>query len=98
MAKIGSIASVATLLAAVSIATAAPSTPAPSGARSAQDVVDFLQKHGYEVILDKMGTLPLDQCGVAAVRPGRAISSIDATGGDREELLNGSSAYVLARC
>lgn len=66
--------------------------------RSAQDVVDFLQKNGYEVIVDKIGTLPLDQCDVAAVRLGPAIVSIDATGSDRAEILNDTSAYVVARC
>lgn len=89
---------IATLLAAVSIAAAAPSAAAPSGARSAQDVVDSLQQNGYKVILNKIGTVPLDQCDVAAVRPGRAITAIDATGGVREELLSYTTAYVVARC
>ncbi|BCI51132.1 hypothetical protein NIIDNTM18_04100 [Mycolicibacterium litorale] len=98
MTKLGPNASIATVLAAVSILTAAPSASAPSGPRSAQDVVDFLQKNGYEVIVDKIGTLPLDQCDVAAVRLGPAIVSIDATGSDRAEILNDTSAYVVARC
>ncbi|UNB52492.1 hypothetical protein [Mycolicibacterium sp. YH-1] len=89
---------IATLLAAVSIAAAAPSAAAPSGARSAQDVVDSLQKNGYKVILNKIGTVPLDQCDVAVVRPGRAITVIDATGGVREEILSYTTAYVVARC
>lgn len=68
------------------------------GTRSAQDVVDSLQQNGYKVILSKIGTVPLDQCDVAAVRPGRAITAIDATGGVREEILSYTTAYVIARC
>lgn len=89
---------IATLLAAASIATAAPSVAAPSDARSAQDVVDSLQKNGYKVIVNKIGTVPLDQCDVAAVRPGQAITAIDATGGVREVILSYTTAYVVARC
>jgi hypothetical protein len=88
----------AALLVAVSIAAAAPAAAAPSGARTAQDVIDSLQKDGYRVILNKFGTLPLDQCHVVSIRPGQAITAIDATGGDRTEMLSYTTAYVVVRC
>jgi hypothetical protein len=87
-----------TMLIAVAVSAAPPSAAAPSGTASAQGVVDSLQKNGYRVIVSKIGAAPLDQCYVAAVRPGREITVIDATGGDREQLVSYTTVYVDARC
>jgi hypothetical protein len=51
---------------------------APSGPTTASEEVSTLQAHGFHVILNKIGTAPLDQCVVKAVRPGQTFSRMDS--------------------
>jgi hypothetical protein len=46
---------------------------APSGVTAAQ-TVGQLQSQGFDVIVHKVGTAPLDQCVVNAVRPGQTFA------------------------
>lgn len=74
---------------------------APSDPSSATDTVQSLQADGYKVILNKVGTAPLSQCTVTAVRPGREITQ-PATGrvGSRDpvqEVLY-TTVYVDVKC
>lgn len=46
---------------------------APSGVGSAQDTIDELQRDGYRVTLNRIGTAPLDRCTVASVRARGAV-------------------------
>ncbi|MFM9034142.1 MAG: hypothetical protein ACKOQ4_07615 [Mycobacterium sp.] len=47
--------------------TAAPAGPA-SAEQSAQDTISDLQKQGYSVQIDKIGTGPMSKCVVTSVR------------------------------
>lgn len=63
-------------LAAIGLAGAA--NAAPSGPASASEAVSSLQADGFHVILNKVGAAPLDQCSVAAVRPGQTYTRMDS--------------------
>jgi hypothetical protein len=64
------------IAAAVGLAGAA--NAAPSGPTTASETVGSLQAEGFHVILNKVGTAPLDQCVVSAVRPGQTYSRMDS--------------------
>ena len=71
------------VIAAGAIATAAlglagAAAAAPSGAIDASQAVGQLQARGFDVIVNKIGTAPLDQCVVSAVRPGQTFSRMDS--------------------
>ena len=71
------------VIAAGAIATAAlglagAAAAAPSGAIDASQAVGQLQARGFDVIVNKVGTAPLDQCVVSAVRPGQTFSRMDS--------------------
>lgn len=51
---------------------------APSGALDASQAVGQLQARGFDVIVNKVGTAPLEQCVVSAVRPGQTFSRMDS--------------------
>jgi hypothetical protein len=70
-------------LAAAVIVLAAPAAAAPSGPGNAQQTISQLQSEGYNVIVNRVGTTPLDQATVVAVRPGQTFSRTDSgTPGD----------------
>lgn len=52
------------------IAAAQPAAAAPAGPDSVKDTVSRLESNGYKVILNKVGSAPLEQCTVSGVRPG----------------------------
>ena len=71
------------VIAAGAIATAAlglagAAAAAPSGTIDASQAVGQLQARGFDVIVNKVGTAPLDQCVVSAVRPGQTFSRMDS--------------------
>ena len=71
------------VIAAGAIATAAlglagSAGAAPSGALDASQTVGQLQARGFDVIVNKVGTAPLDRCVVKAVRPGQTFSRMDS--------------------
>lgn len=70
------IASGAITVASLGLAGAAGA--APSGALDASQTVSQLQARGFDVIVNKLGTTPLDQCVVSAVRPGQTFSRMDS--------------------
>ena len=94
---------IATLLAggltAAIVGLAAPADAAPSGARNAQDTISRLQSEGYNVIVNRVGTTPLDQATVVAVRPGQTYSRTDSgTPGDSfETTVTDKTVYVDVR-
>ncbi|MGV9799998.1 hypothetical protein ACWDTP_18320 [Mycobacterium sp. NPDC003449] len=57
-------------LAAAVIGLAAPAQAAPSGSGNAQQTIRELQARGYKVIVNRVGSAPLEQASVLAVRPG----------------------------
>ena len=70
------IAAGAIAVAAVGLAGAA--NAAPSGPTTAAQTVSNLQARGFHVILNKVGTAPLENCVVSAVRPGQTYSRMDS--------------------
>jgi hypothetical protein len=71
------------VIAAGAIATAAlglagAAGAAPSGASDASQAVSQLQARGFDVIVNKVGTAPLEQCVVSAVRPGQTFTRMDS--------------------
>ena len=68
-------------LAAAVIGLASPAGAAPSGPDNAQDTISQLEAQGYHVVVNRLGSTPLDQATVVAVRPGQTHETIDSRGG-----------------
>ena len=77
---------VASGLAAAFLGFAAPAVAAPSGPGSAQDTISQLESQGYKVIVNRVGSTPLDQASVVAVRHGQTYSRTDS-GNPGDDLL-----------
>ncbi|MBE1546622.1 hypothetical protein GGC64_000630 [Mycobacterium sp. OAS707] len=57
---------------------AGTATAAPSAAADASQTISQLRASGFEVIVNKLDTAPLDHCVVSAVRPGQTFSRMDS--------------------
>jgi hypothetical protein len=68
-------------LTAAILGLAAPAGAAPTGPGTAQDTISQLQADGYNVIVNHIGSTPLDQATVVAVRPGQTHETTDSRGG-----------------
>uniref|UniRef100_A0A5Q5CL93 PASTA domain-containing protein n=1 Tax=Mycobacterium sp. (strain JLS) TaxID=164757 RepID=A0A5Q5CL93_MYCSJ len=81
------------------IAAAQPAAAAPTGPDSVQDTVSRLESKGYKVILNKVGSAPLEQCTVSGVRPGRDVTEFRQNRRDQlvERVLY-TTVYVDASC
>jgi NADPH:quinone reductase-like Zn-dependent oxidoreductase len=90
----------AIVTAALGLAGAAAA--APSRAGDASQVVGGLQARGFDVIVNRVGTAPLDQCVVSAVRPGQTFSRMDSGApGAMDDIVTTVSArtvYVDVAC
>jgi hypothetical protein len=71
---------------------------APSGVGSAQDTVNELENNGYKVVLNKLGTAPLDHCTVDSVRAGDMVSHAVQTGGQFVSQIVYQTVYLTAKC
>jgi hypothetical protein len=98
MKTFGVATTVATGLAAAIIGLAAPAAAAPTGPGSAQQTISELQGQGYTVIVNRLGTAPLDQATVVAVRPGQTYSRTDTgvpgAGNDIHTTVTDKTVYV----
>jgi len=65
-------------IAIAALGLAGTANAAPSGAVDASQTVSQLQARGFDVIVNKLGAGPLDQCVVSAVRPGQTFSRMDS--------------------
>jgi hypothetical protein len=65
-------------LTAAVLGLAAPAGAAPTGAGNAQQTINQLHADGYNVIVNRVGTTPLDQATIVAVRPGQTYSRTDS--------------------
>lgn len=59
------------------IGSAGMASAAPNGPSNAQQTIKELQSQGYTVIVNRVGSSPLDQASVVAVRPGPNFSRTD---------------------
>lgn len=83
-------------LTAAVVGLAAPAAAAPSGVGNAQNTIQNLESQGYHVIISKLGTAPLDQSAVLAIRPGQTYSRTDSgsPGDDLTTTVTGKTVYV----
>jgi hypothetical protein len=65
-------------LASAALGLAGNANAAPSGSLSVDTSVSQLRAQGFEVIVNRIGTAPSDQCTVGAVRPGQTFSRTDS--------------------
>jgi hypothetical protein len=65
-------------MATAALGLAGTAGAAPSGAVDASQTVSQLEASGFDVIVNKLGTAPLDQCVVSSVRPGQTYSRMDS--------------------
>jgi len=65
-------------LGAAALGLAGAATAAPSVTPDASQTISQLKARGFEVIVNKLDTAPLDQCVVSAVRPGQTFSRMDS--------------------
>jgi hypothetical protein len=65
-------------LAAAILGLAAPVQAAPTGPGNAEQTISRLEAQGYNVIVNRVGTVSLDQATVVAVRPGQTYSRTDS--------------------
>ncbi|MCW2556161.1 MAG: hypothetical protein JWP55_125 [Mycobacterium sp.] len=96
MKKLGFATIVASGLAAAVLGLAAPADAAPSGPGNAQDTISKLEAQGYNVIINHVGSTPLEQASVVAVRPGQTFSRTDSgnPGDDLATTVLGKTVYV----
>jgi hypothetical protein len=98
MKKFGFAAATVSGLAAAIIAMAAPAAAAPTGPGSAQQTISELQAQGYTVIVNRLGTAPVGQASVVAVRPGQTYSRTDTgvpgAGNDISTTVTDKTVYV----
>ena len=86
MKKFGFANLLASGLTAAILGLAAPASAAPTGPGNAHETINQLQADGYNVIVNRTGSTPLDQATVVAVRPGHTYSRTDSgTPGDSLE-------------
>ena len=78
MKKMGLATIAASGLAAAILGLAAPAGAAPTGPGNAQETITELRADGYNVIVNRVGTTPLEQATVVAVRPGQTYSRTDS--------------------
>jgi hypothetical protein len=78
MKNLGFATIVASGLVAAVLGLAAPADAAPSGPGNAQDTISKLEAQGYNVIINHVGSTPLQEASVVAVRPGQTFSRTDS--------------------
>ncbi len=59
------------------VGSAGPAVAAPNGPSNAEQTIRNLQSQGYTVIVNRLGSSPLDKASVVAVRPGPNFSRTD---------------------
>ena len=102
MTKLPITAITAGALSAAALALAAAAAAAPSGPSSVDQTVNQLQADGYTVIVNKVGAASVNQCTVAAVRPGQTYSRTDSgTPGAQDDVhttVTGKTVFVDLAC
>ncbi len=64
-------------IAATALGFAGSAAAAPMGSNVSQ-TVESLQSEGFNVIVNKTGDAPLEQCAVSAVRPGHTYTRMES--------------------
>jgi hypothetical protein len=89
-------------LASAALGLAGNANAAPSGSPSVNDTVSELRAQGFDVIVNRIGTAPSDQCTLGAVRPGHTFSRTDSgapgAGGDLVTTVTSKTVFVDVSC
>jgi hypothetical protein len=91
-------------LAAAALGLTATATAAPAGPGSVDATVNQLRAQGFDVVVNRTGTAPQEQCTVIAVRPGQTFSRSDTGSGlpgsafDIVTTVTGKTVYVDITC
>ncbi|MDT5209973.1 MAG: hypothetical protein QOF67_2388 [Mycobacterium sp.] len=92
----------AAALASSALALAGAATAAPAGPGPVDQTVSQLQDGGYQVIVNKVGTMPLSNCTTSGVRPGQTYTRTDSGApGAQDDLITtvtGKTVYVDVAC
>jgi hypothetical protein len=90
------------VLASTAVGLAGTAAAAPSGPSSVDSTINQLQTQGYQVVVNRIGTAPLDQCTLSAVRPGQTFSRTDSgapgAGDDVVTTVTGRTVYIDMAC
>jgi hypothetical protein len=89
-------------MALAALGSAGVANAAPSGPATASETVSSLQAGGFHVIVNKVGTAPLDQCSVTSVRPGQTFARMDSgspgAGSSIVTTVTAKTVYVDVAC
>ena len=89
-------------LASAVLGLAGNANAAPSRSLSVDTAVSQLRAQGFEVIVNRIGTAPSDQCTVGAVRPSQTFSRTDSgvpgAGDDLVTTVTNKTLYVDVSC
>ena len=95
---------VAGAFAVAALGLIAPANAAPAGPSSVDATIEQLRAQGLDVIVNRVGTAPTEQCTVTAVRPGQTYSRSDSGSGkpgswdDIVTTVTGNTVYVDIVC
>jgi hypothetical protein len=91
-------------LAAAALGLTATAIAAPSGPGSVDATINDLRAQGFDVVVNRTGTAPQEQCTLSAVRPGQTFSRSDTGSGlpgsafDIVTTVTGKTVYVDITC
>ena len=89
-------------LASAALGLAGSAAAAPAGPSPVDDTVSQLRAQGFQVIVNRVGTAPADQCTLSAVRPGQTFSRTDSggpgAGDDLVTTVTAKTVYVDVTC
>lgn len=102
MNKIAVASAAAGVLAVATVTLAGAADAAPTGPPTAADTVTMLQAHGYNVVVNRVGTASLDTCTMYSVRPGQTYTRMDTgfpgAGNDVITQVVAMTVYVDTHC
>lgn len=76
MKKLAVVSALASGLAAAVVGLAAPAVASPSASADAEQTINALEEQGYHVIVNRVGSTPLSEATVVAVRPGHQVPTL----------------------
>jgi hypothetical protein len=89
-------------LAAAALGLTATANAAPAGLSSVDGTINQLRAQGFEVIVNRVGNAPPEQCTVSAVGPGHTFSRTDSgvpgAGDDPVTTVTSKTVYVHIIC
>jgi hypothetical protein len=89
-------------LAAAALGLTAAANAAPAGPSSVDATIDQLREQGFDVVVNRTGIAPQEQCTLSEVRPGQTYSRTDSgvpgAGDDLVTTVTGKTVYVEITC